>query len=98
MDIETRRQAEVASIGWVGSKHSRPNVYDPLLTKSLARTWTMYVPVSGSVSCCWLLALKVTTTAPVGEKTVAVAVTNTGKPLPVNVSVTLLLARPLKVI
>src|SRR5207248_2736595 len=42
----------------------------------LLRSWIMYFPVSGNVSCCWLFALKAPglTTAPVGENTVAVAV------------------------
>src|SRR5439155_953546 len=89
IDLATRPpQAKVASTGLVGNKHSRPKVYEPLLTKSLAHTGRTYVCISVTGRCLMPLASKVTTTTPVGEKTVAVAVTNTGKPLPVCFSVT----------
>src|SRR2546425_6953228 len=68
-------QPRVASIGLVGSRHSRPKLYVPRLTNSPALTCMMHVPVSDNVSCRWLLALKGPggsrfTMAPVGEKTV----------------------------
>src|SRR2546422_11580201 len=58
------------------------------LTRLLARTWITYVPVAGNVSCCWLLALKVTTSAAVGENTVAVAVAPNGNAAAARVNVT----------
>src|SRR2546425_1145694 len=91
-------QASTASTRLFGRRHSRPNQLDPVLTRSSARSWIISVTVLCRVSCCWLLALNVTTWAAVGEKTVAVGVTNGGNEAADRVNVTLLLTWPLKVI
>src|SRR5947199_112292 len=81
MDLGMRpRKARGVFMGLIGCRLSKCKVLRRVLLRLLAWTWMTYMPVSGNVSCCWLLALKVTIGAAVGENTVAVAVAPKGKP------------------
>ena len=80
--------ATVSELG--GTRHSKPKLYDPVLTRSFAFTRTTYVPVSGSVyTCCPFESIRPFTCTPAGENRVARASGVAPKP-PVSAKVSVI--------